>query len=103
MVVQGLFEIFPNKVAQTGRLVVVEEGQGFVSLGAEIISQAAERFANRVIRTGRVAAAASSPLADRTSAMAGPPPGSCPTPDGRVRGPVPDIEPADRRQLPHNC
>jgi len=34
--------ILPS-VADTGRLLIVEEGQGFVSLGSEILSQVAER------------------------------------------------------------
>jgi 2-oxoisovalerate dehydrogenase E1 component len=45
-----------DSLRETGRLVVVEEGQGFVSLGAEIVAQAAEQLTGRQLAVGRVAA-----------------------------------------------
>ena len=41
----------------TGRLLVVEEGQGFAGLGAEIIARASEALGGRLVACGRVAAA----------------------------------------------
>jgi len=40
----------------TRRLLVVEEGQGFASMSAELIAQAAEAFGRRGVAVGRVAA-----------------------------------------------
>ena len=45
-----------DSLRRTGRLLVVEEGQGFVSLGAEILAQVLEGFNGRVVAR-RLAAA----------------------------------------------
>ena len=45
-----------ESLRQTGRLLVVEEGQGFAALGAEVIAQAAEAGVGAV-RCSRAAAA----------------------------------------------
>lgn len=45
-----------DSVGRTGRLLVVEEGQGFAAVGAEVIAQVAEAGTGR-FRYGRVAAA----------------------------------------------
>lgn len=46
-----------DSLRETGRLLVVEEGQEFVSLGAEIIAQCNERLPGASLTVGRVAAA----------------------------------------------
>jgi 2-oxoisovalerate dehydrogenase E1 component len=51
-------DVVCESLQATGRLVVVEEGQGFVSLGAEIIAQATEILAGKNFAAGRVAAVA---------------------------------------------
>lgn len=45
-----------DRVAVTGRLLVVEEGQGFASVGAEIVALCVERLGAALRRVGRVAA-----------------------------------------------
>jgi 2-oxoisovalerate dehydrogenase E1 component len=49
-------DVVCESLRETRRLVVVEEGQGFVSLGAEIVAQAAENLAGIGLAMGRVAA-----------------------------------------------
>lgn len=46
-----------DSLRATGRLLVVEEGQGFASVGAEIVAAAAERLGPALRAAGRVAAA----------------------------------------------
>lgn len=43
-----------ESVARTGRLVVVEEGQGFAGFGAEVIASCAERLPGMALRSARV-------------------------------------------------
>ncbi|HEV2696315.1 MAG TPA: thiamine pyrophosphate-dependent enzyme [Verrucomicrobiae bacterium] len=43
-----------ESVAKTGRLLVVEEGQGFSGFGAEVIAACCEQLKGRAIVTGRV-------------------------------------------------
>ena len=43
-----------ESVARTGRLVVVEEGQGFAGFGAEVIASCAERLPGTALRSARV-------------------------------------------------
>ena len=43
-----------ESVARTGRLVVVEEGQGFAGFGAEVIASCAERLPEAALRSARV-------------------------------------------------
>lgn len=43
-----------ESVKETGRLLVVEEGQGFSGFGAEVVSACLEHLKGRAIRTGRV-------------------------------------------------
>ena len=50
--------VLEESLARTGRLVVAEEGQGFASLGAEILAQIAERSSVAPVRCARVHAAA---------------------------------------------
>lgn len=52
------FDISPilESVSRTGRLVVVEEGQGFVGLGSEIICQTLENLPAQPVRAKRVVA-----------------------------------------------
>ena len=45
-----------DRVACTGRLLVVEEGQGFASVGAEIVAQCVERLGPALRKAARVAA-----------------------------------------------
>ena len=45
-----------ERVAVTGRLLVVEEGQGFASVGAEIVARCAERLGSKLERASRLAA-----------------------------------------------
>jgi len=49
-------DVVCESLRETRRLVVVEEGRGFVSLGAEIIAQATEHLAGIGLAVGRVAA-----------------------------------------------
>jgi len=63
-------EVLADSLRQTRRLIVVEEGQGFASLGSEILAQAAERFGHLGLACRRVAAApcvipAARPLEER--------------------------------------
>jgi pyruvate dehydrogenase E1 component beta subunit len=51
------FEALRESLEQTRRLVVVEEGQGFVSLGSEILAQAVEGLPGLGLACGRVCAA----------------------------------------------
>ncbi len=46
-----------ESVARTGRLLVVEEGQGFAGFGAEVIAACAERLPAMPVRSARVCAA----------------------------------------------
>lgn len=50
-------DVLAESLSQTRRLLVVEEGQGFVSFSGELIAQAAERFAHFGLICRRVAAA----------------------------------------------
>jgi 2-oxoisovalerate dehydrogenase E1 component len=50
-------ECLLDSLRTTGRLLVVEEGQGFASIGAEIVARAAERLGGGLVAVGRVAAA----------------------------------------------
>jgi len=50
--------IFAESLQQTERLLVVEEGQGFASLGSEILAQAAEDPRYPALRCARLTAAA---------------------------------------------
>ena len=52
------FVVLSESVALTGRLLVVEEGQGFASLSSEILAQAAEHFGGDQLRATRVCATA---------------------------------------------
>jgi 2-oxoisovalerate dehydrogenase E1 component len=45
-----------ESLRETGRLLVVEEGQGFAGLGAEIVARAGERLGRRLVAVGRVSA-----------------------------------------------
>lgn len=45
-----------ERVAASGRLLVVEEGQSFASVGAEIVARCAERLGSGLRKAGRVAA-----------------------------------------------
>lgn len=45
-----------ERVAHTGRLLVVEEGQGFASVGAEIVTRCVERLGTGLRKAARVAA-----------------------------------------------
>ena len=45
-----------QSLSKTGRLLLVEEGQGFVSLSSEILAQVIERFGNMNITARRLAA-----------------------------------------------
>jgi 2-oxoisovalerate dehydrogenase E1 component len=47
-----------ESVQKTGRLLVVEEGQGFAGFGAEVMAACLERLNNRTITAGRVHAEA---------------------------------------------
>ncbi|MBX3402727.1 MAG: hypothetical protein KF699_04855 [Phycisphaeraceae bacterium] len=49
--------VLADSLTRTRRLVVVEEGQGFVSMSSEIIAQAAERFGAQGLGCRRVSAA----------------------------------------------
>jgi 2-oxoisovalerate dehydrogenase E1 component len=53
------FDIAPiaESVAKTGRLLVVEEGQGFAGFGAEVIAACAERLQDQSFVAARVCAA----------------------------------------------
>ena len=46
-----------QSLSKTGRLLVVEEGQGFVSMSSEVLAQVAERFGHMNITPRRLAAA----------------------------------------------
>lgn len=48
--------VLADSLSGTKRLLVVEEGQGFVSLSSEILAQAAERFGDLRLRCARVCA-----------------------------------------------
>jgi 2-oxoisovalerate dehydrogenase E1 component len=50
-------EVMRESLETTRRLVVVEEGQGFVSLGSEILAQVAEKMPRLGVACGRVHAA----------------------------------------------
>ncbi len=50
-------DVLAESLEQTRRLVVVEEGQGFVSLGGEIVAQVTERFGRLNVACRRLAAA----------------------------------------------
>lgn len=49
-------EAILERVAVTGRLLVVEEGQGFASVGAEIVARCVERLGSTLRRVSRLAA-----------------------------------------------
>ncbi len=48
--------VLEQSLTETRRLLVVEEGQGFCGLGAEIIAQAAERFGSLGLACKRLSA-----------------------------------------------
>lgn len=48
--------VLAESLTRSKRLLVAEEGQGFVSLSGEILAQAAERFGDLPLRCGRVCA-----------------------------------------------
>jgi 2-oxoisovalerate dehydrogenase E1 component len=48
---------FLESIEQTGRLLVVEEGQGFAAWGSELIAQLNEHKERPALNTGRVYAA----------------------------------------------
>jgi len=50
-------EFLRESLSGTGRLLVVEEGQGFVSMSGEILAQVAERADMKGVSSGRVTAA----------------------------------------------
>ncbi len=49
-------DVLRESIETTRRFVFVEEGQGFVSLGSEVIAQITERFPGVITACGRVAA-----------------------------------------------
>lgn len=51
--------VLRESLAVTGRLLVIEEGQGFAGIGSEILAQVAEQSWERPVRCARVYAAAS--------------------------------------------
>lgn len=50
--------VLEDSLTQTRRLLVVEEGQGFAGIGAEIVAQCAERFGSLGLACRRLSAAA---------------------------------------------
>ena len=50
-------QVFASSLAETKRLLVVEEGQGFVSMSSEILAQVAESFSHLEIGCARLVAA----------------------------------------------
>jgi 2-oxoisovalerate dehydrogenase E1 component len=48
--------VLEQSLSETGRLLVVEEGQGFCGFGAEVIAQAAERFGSMGLACKRLSA-----------------------------------------------
>jgi pyruvate/2-oxoglutarate/acetoin dehydrogenase E1 component len=48
--------ILEDSLAMTRKLLVIEEGQGFVSLSSEILAQVAERFGDLNVRCRRLTA-----------------------------------------------
>ncbi len=48
--------VLEDSLATTGKLLVIEEGQGFVSMSSEILAQVAERFGELSVRCRRLTA-----------------------------------------------